>query len=169
MTLLVEEETEVTFPFDYRDLAEKVVNAALDHESFPFEVEVSLTFMDKEGIHETNREFRQIDRPTDVLSFPMIEYPAPGDFSQLEQMDDITNPETDEVVLGDIVLCVPKIYEQAEEYGHSVLREYAFLIAHSMLHLMGYDHMIESEREDMEQRQREILDKLQIYRFEEDT
>ena len=118
--------------------------------------------MDKDGIQEANREFREIDRPTDVLSFPMLDFPAAGDFSELEHMNDITNPETDEVVLGDIVLCVPKIYE------HSVKREYAFLIAHSMLHLMGYDHMEEEERREMEQRQREILDILKIYRFEEE-
>lgn len=168
MTLLVEEETEVTFPFDYKKLAEDVIDASLEHEDFPYEVEISLTFMDKEGIQEANREFREINRPTDVLSFPMLDFPAAGDFSELEHMNDITNPETDEVVLGDIVLCVPKIYEQAEEYGHSVKREYAFLIAHSMLHLMGYDHMEEEERKEMEQRQREILDILKIYRFEEE-
>lgn len=168
MTLYIEEETEVTFPFDYKKLAESVINAALDYEKFPYEVEVSLTFMDMDGIQQANREFREIDRPTDVLSFPMLSYPAPGDFSELEELNDITNPETDDVVLGDIVLCVPKIYEQAEEYGHSVKREYAFLIAHSMLHLMGYDHMEEEERIDMEKRQKEILDILKIYRFEEE-
>ncbi|MBQ1901316.1 MAG: rRNA maturation RNase YbeY [Lachnospiraceae bacterium] len=168
MTLYIEEETEVSFPFDYKELAKSVINAALDHEEFPYEVEVSLTFMDKDGIQEANRDFRQIDRPTDVLSFPMLDFPAPGDFSELEGMNDITNPETDDVVLGDIVLCVPKIYEQAEEYGHSVKREYAFLIAHSMLHLMGYDHMEDEERVEMEKRQKEILDILKIYRFEEE-
>ena len=168
MTILMEEETAVTFPFDYKALAKKVMEAALDYEGFPYEVEISLTFMDEEGIRETNRTFREIDRPTDVLSFPMLSFSEPGNFTELEDQNDITNPETDEVVLGDIILCVPKIYAQAKEYGHSIMREYAFLIAHSMLHLMGYDHMEEDEREDMERRQREILDQLQIYRFEEE-
>ena len=78
--------------------------------------------------------------------------------------DDFFNPETGEVILGDIVLSVPRILSQAEEYGHSVLREYAFLIAHSMLHLFGFDHMTESDASVMEQKQREILDILNISR-----
>ena len=94
----------------------------------------------------------------------MIEYKAPGDFSEIEDNDDLFNPESGEVILGDIVLNVPRIYKQAEEYGHSVLREYAFLIAHSMLHLMGFDHMTEEEASVMEQKQREILNILNISR-----
>jgi len=164
MTVLMESECEVGFDFDYEKVANDVINTAIDHLSFPFEAELSVTLTDDDGIHAINREFRNIDSPTDVLSFPMIEYKAPGDFSEIEDNDDLFNPESGEVILGDIVLNVPRIYKQAEEYGHSVLREYAFLIAHSMLHLFGFDHMTEAEAAVMEQKQREILDILNISR-----
>ena len=95
----------------------------------------------------------------------MIEYAEPADFDGVEdQFDDCVNPDTEEVLLGDIVICVERVYEQAEEYGHSVKREYAFLITHSMLHLMGYDHMVPEEAEVMEEHQRRILDVLKIKR-----
>ena len=101
-----------------------------------------------------NLEQRGIDRPTDVLSFPMIEYDAPGDFSVIdEETGDAFTPETGELMLGDIVISKEKVLSQAEEYGHSPKREYAFLIAHSMLHLFGYDHMEEEERAEMEAHQ----------------
>lgn len=95
-------------------------------------------------IHEMNLEQRGIDRPTDVLSFPMIEYEEPGDFSVIdEESAEAFNPESGELMLGDIVISKEKVLSQAEEYGHLPKREYAFLIAHSMLHLFGYDHMVE--------------------------
>ena len=94
----------------------------------------------------------------------MIDYPAPGDFSLLDEDLSVFDPESGEAVLGDIVLNIPQVLIQAKEYGHSVLREYAFLIAHSMLHLMGYDHMEQEEREQMEEHQRQIMDRLSITR-----
>ena len=164
MTILMESETEVDFDFDYEKVAKDVVNTALDYMKFPFETEVSITLTDNDGIQVINKEFRDIDAPTDVLSFPMIEYEKPGDFSKIEENDDLFNPETGEVILGDIVLNIPRIHAQAEEYQHSNLREYAFLIAHSMLHLMGFDHMTEAEAAVMEEKQREILNILNISR-----
>ncbi len=164
MTLLLEEETKVPFSFDYAEVAKAVIKEALRQEDFPYEVEVSLTLTGLEEIHEMNRDFREIDRPTDVLSFPQIDYPAPGDFSELTDESDVFNPDSGECILGDIVLCIPKVMEQAKEYGHSNKREYAFLIAHSMLHLMGYDHMDDAERLDMEARQEKILHALHIDR-----
>ncbi|MCR5639970.1 MAG: rRNA maturation RNase YbeY [Lachnospiraceae bacterium] len=164
MTLLIEEEIQIPFTFDYKQVARQVVEQALESEDFPYETEVSLTLTGLDEIHEINREFRDMDRPTDVLSFPQIDYPAPGDFSKLEDSMDIFNPDSGECILGDIVLCVPKVVSQAEEFGHSVMREYAFLIAHSMLHLMGYDHMEDAERLDMEARQEAILRALHIDR-----
>ncbi len=164
MTIQFEEEIPVSFPFDPKAVAEEVINAALDYEEFPYECEVSVTLTDEDSIQQINRDFREIDRVTDVLSFPMIDYPAPGDFSQLEDAFDVFDPETGEAMLGDIVLCVPRIYEQAKEYGHSVKREYAFLIAHSMLHLLGYDHMEEEERLEMEEKQKAILESINITR-----
>lgn len=111
-----------------------------------------------------NAEFREIDRATDVLSFPMVDYEEPGEFEFLEEADEYFHPETGELMLGDIVISKEKVLSQSEEYGHSPRREYAFLIAHSMLHLMGYDHMEEEERLCMEAKQRDILDRLNILR-----
>lgn len=164
MTLNFEEEVKVDFDFDYEDIAKKVIEASLDFEDFPYEVEVSLTITDNDRIHEINKEFRDTDRPTDVLSFPLLEYSSAGDFSFLDEVDDCFNPDTGEVMLGDIIISIDKVKEQAKSYGHSVLREYAFLITHSMLHLMGYDHMTEDEAKDMENRQRKILEDLGIGR-----
>lgn len=165
MTIEYEEETTVDFDFDSRQLAETVINAALDHEEFPYEAEVNLTLVDNEEIHRINREYRQIDRPTDVLSFPLLSYETAGDFSGLEdEAYENFNPDTGEILLGDIVISVEKVIEQAKSYGHSQKREYAFLILHSVLHLLGYDHMTDEERIVMETKQNEILDELKIYR-----
>ena len=165
MTLIIEEETEVFFTFDYQTVAEEVIQAAIDAENFPFEAEISLLMVSVEEIQEINCAHRQIDAPTDVLSFPMIDYQIPSDFSHLEDdSEDYFNPETGELLLGDIVISVEKVIEQAQKYGHSRERELAFLVAHSMLHLFGYDHIKESEREKMEKKQEEILKILGIER-----
>ena len=164
MTIILEEEVAVPFDFDYKQVAEDVVNEAIDFVDFPYEAEVSITITDADGIQEINREFRQIDAPTDVLSFPMLDYEAPGQFDNLEDNMDAFDPETGECILGDIVLCVPRILSQASDFGHSVKREYAFLIAHSMLHLFGYDHMTDTDASVMEAKQKEILDNLNITR-----
>ena len=165
MTIEYEEDTTVDFDFDSRQLAETVINAALDHEDFPYEAEVNLTLVDNEQILRINKEYRQIDRPTDVLSFPLLSYETAGDFSGLEEEAyENFNPDTGEILLGDIVISVEKVMEQAMSYGHSQKREYAFLILHSVLHLLGYDHMTDEERIVMEAKQNEILDDLKIYR-----
>ena len=164
MTINFEKEYDKNLDIDYETIADKVINAALDYEKCPYEAEVSLTLTDNKGIHEINREFRNIDRPTDVLSFPMVEYETPGEFDFLENEYDCFNPETGELMLGDIVISLDKVEEQAANYGHSVTREYAFLIAHSMLHLMGYDHMKEDEKNIMRQKEENVLEKLKILR-----
>ena len=165
MSFYLEEEVTVPFAFDYKALAERVVAFCLEHESFPYEAEVNLTLTDNEGIHRINKEYREIDRPTDVLSFPLLSYEAPGDFSFLEaESEDDFDPDTGEALLGDIIISVDKVQEQAENYGHSQEREFAFLICHSMLHLFGYDHMEESDAALMEAKQREILDAMGITR-----
>ncbi|MCI5621460.1 MAG: rRNA maturation RNase YbeY [Lachnospiraceae bacterium] len=165
MTIQIEEETEINLDFDYKTLAKDVILYTMEHENFPYEAEVNLTLTDNETIHQINREYRGIDRPTDVLSFPMLSYDTPGDFSALEDsVEDNFNPDTGEILLGDIIISVPKVLEQAQEYGHSPRREYAFLIVHSMLHLFGYDHMTEQEAAFMENKQKEILQELQILR-----
>lgn len=165
MTINIEKEVTLNFDFPEEEYVEKVILAAMDYVDCPYEAEVNVLFTDNAGIHEMNREYREIDRPTDVLSFPMVEYEQPGEFDTLEEtQDDCFHPETGELLLGDIVLSYDKIKEQAKEYGHSELRELCFLVAHSMLHLFGYDHMKEEEREQMEQMQREILSGLNILR-----
>lgn len=165
MSFYLEEEVNIEFEFDYKELAEKVINFSLDYAAFPYEAEVNLTLTDNDGIHAINKEFREIDRPTDVLSFPMLNYTTPGDFSFLDDEDsDDFNPDTGEALLGDIVISVDKVVEQAESFGHSIEREFAFLIVHSMLHLFGYDHMEEEEAKIMEAKQKEILNQMNILR-----
>lgn len=164
MTVTIEEEQNPEFDFEYQSLAKEVIEAAIEWEKFPYEAEVNLLLVSLEEIHDINREHRQIDRPTDVLSFPMIPYENPGDFSKIEQDEDNFNPDTGEALLGDIVLCVDKVKEQAKSYGHSEKREFAFLILHSMLHLFGYDHMEPEEAVIMEQKQRDILEHMDILR-----
>jgi len=165
MSFYLEEEVEVKFTFNYQELAERVISFCLDYVSFPYEAEVNLTLTDNEGIHVINKEYRDIDRPTDVLSFPMLSYDVPGDFCFLDNEDNNDfNPDTGEALLGDIIISVDKVFEQAESYGHSVEREYAFLITHSMLHLFGYDHMNEEEAKVMESKQKDILTQMNILR-----
>ncbi|MCI6043630.1 rRNA maturation RNase YbeY [bacterium] len=164
MTIDFSNEQEQTFDFDFLGVAEDVMEVVLDQEKCPYEAQISLVLTDDDTIHSTNREFRGIDRPTDVLSFPMIDFPAPADYSILEQDDSYFHPESGELLLGDIMISIPRAIEQAREYGHSLKREYAFLIAHSMLHLLGYDHMEENERLLMEQKQEQALQSLHIER-----
>ena len=164
MTIEFEKEYDKDLGINYEEIADKVINAALDYEECPYEAEVSLTLVDNNRIHDINKEFRDIDRPTDVLSFPMVEYDDAGEFAFLEDEDDCFNPETGELMLGDIIISLDKVEEQAIANGHSFTREYAFLIAHSMLHLMGYDHMTDDDASIMEAKQRAILDNLNITR-----
>ena len=165
MSLNLEVEVDVPFTFDYKALAGEVVAFTIDPEGFPYEAEVNLTLTDNEGIHEINRMYRQIDAPTDVLSFPMLSYEQAGDFSALEEdYEDNFNPDTGEIMLGDIVISVDRVREQAAAYGHSERREFAFLIVHSMLHLFGYDHMTPEDAAVMEPKQRQILEEMNISR-----
>ena len=165
MSLFIETEGKTEFDFDIREVAELVVDAVLEHEKCPYEAEISLLLTHNDEIHEMNLEHRGIDRSTDVLSFPMLDFDHPGDFSIIdEETADVFDPESGELMLGDIVISVDKVLEQAQEYGHSPKREYAFLIAHSMLHLCGYDHMDDEERKVMEEKQRAIMEKINILR-----
>lgn len=165
MTITIEEETKIPFSFDYKELTERVINGALDFIECPYEAEVNVLFTDNASIHEINRENRNIDSPTDVLSFPIGEYPVPGNFDTLEEeQPEVFHPETGELMLGDIVISVERVVSQAEEFGHSEERELGFLLAHSVLHLCGFDHMEEEERFVMEEKQRQIMDTLKIYR-----
>lgn len=166
MTFCVENETGAQFDFDPEEVAALVAKEVLRSEGCDREVEISLTITNDEGIQELNREFREIDRSTDVLSFPNVSYEEPGDFSVMEgeQEVDLLNPDTGNIMFGDIVVNEDRVRSQAQEYGHSTKREFAFLIAHSMLHLCGYDHMEEDEAKVMEKKQSDVLNTLGITR-----
>lgn len=158
MTSYVENETEAVFEFDIQKVADSVIERVLETEGCPYEVQVNVLLTDNAGIRTYNAEFRNIDKETDVLSFPNVEYELAGDFSGVEkQAADCFDPESGELILGDIIISVDRVKEQAESYGHSLKREFAFLVAHSMLHLCGYDHMEETEAKEMEQKQEDIL------------
>lgn len=132
----------------HEELIQKAVEAALHYEKFPRDAEVEVLFASLDEIHAINKEQRGIDRPTDVLSFPMEEDPFAAE----------PDPATDTVFLGSMVLCLDKAKSQAEEYGHSLEREIAFLTVHSILHLLGYDHELgEGEEREMFQKQEEVL------------
>ncbi len=166
MTFYVENEVLAEFDFDIEKTAELVALEVLKMENCSYDLEIGLTITDDEGIQELNREFRDIDRPTDVLSFPNVSYEKAGDFSVIEseQINDLLNPDTGKIMFGDIVINEKRVRLQASEYGHSEKREFAFLVAHSMLHLCGYDHMEEGEARIMEAKQEEVLNKLGITR-----
>lgn len=148
MIYFLNDQTIFEITYKQKILIRRAIEATLDYESFNNNAEISITFTDNNGIQRLNRDFRGLDRPTDVLSFPLTDYEA------------IDTPLADELCgsLGDVVLSLERAREQAEEYGHSLDREIAFLTVHSMLHLLGYDHETGEEDElDMRRRQSEIL------------
>ncbi|MFI3212109.1 MAG: rRNA maturation RNase YbeY [Eubacteriales bacterium] len=165
MTFYIENVTDVEFDFDIEEIAKLVANEVLDDRRCPYETEINLLITNSDEIQEYNKSTRNIDKPTDVLSFPGVDFEVPADFSLVEDsVVNYFNPESGELLLGDIVISVEKLEEQASAYGHSIKREFAFLIAHSMLHLCGYDHMEEDDAKEMEQLQEQTLQKLNITR-----
>ncbi len=148
MTLLIDNRTDFELTDEIKEMLEKVCLKSLQYEEFNEECEVSLSIVTNDEIHDINKQFRNIDSPTDVLSFPQLTF---------EEGEEADVNENGEIVLGDIIISIDRAKEQAEEYGHSLKRELAFLSVHSMLHLMGYDHMVPEEEEDMFRRQKEIL------------
>ena len=155
MTLLIDNRTDFELTEEFEKLFNDVVKESLRYEEFDPDCEVSLSIVNNEEIQEINKQFREIDAPTDVLSFPLLT------FEEGEQAD--VN-ENNEIMLGDIIISIDKAKAQAEEYGHGLRRELAFLTAHSMLHLMGYDHMEEEEQKEMFKKQDDILNNLGITR-----
>ena len=134
-----------------------VVKCVLKQEKIKHTVDVYITLTNNEEIHAVNKEYRDVDRPTDVLSFPMYER---------EEIELLKSKKQDDVeeILGDIIISIPKVIEQAEEYGHSYERELAYLTTHGMLHLLGYDHMIEEEKKEMREHEETVLSILNILR-----
>lgn len=149
---------EVELTNELMELAKESVEKSLDYFDFDFEVEVALTTVTNPSIKQINKQYRQLDKATDVLSFPMIEWKNPCDLTWFNQVvDGYLNPDNGCVLLGDIVLSMDQVTTQAYEYGHSVQREFAFLLVHSMLHLLGYDHMSIEEDHVMRTYQKKIL------------
>lgn len=147
------EQDKIEPPEDIERLIEICTAAALEEEEISDDAEVSVTLVDNARIRELNKEFRDIDRETDVLSFPMED----------EEGFEV-DPDNDAVLLGDIVISLEKAQSQAEEYGHSFRREVAFLLTHSLFHLLGYDHMTADEEKEMFSKQEKVLQKLGITR-----
>ncbi len=167
ITSCVENETDYRpETYDFKKVLQAVLKQALKSEKCPYgDVSVNLLITDEEGIRDYNRTYRNIDKVTDVLSFPNIDFETPSDFSIIEGNEaDYMDPDTHKLLLGDIVINYKRIISQAEEYGHSEKREFAFLCAHSIFHLCGYDHMEKEEALVMEQKQEAVLLSLGITR-----
>lgn len=163
MSIILENEYE--FDFDVYELSGLLLNRVLDREGIEIEAELNILICDNEEIRRVNREFRGIDRETDVLSFPSVEFARPADFSTVDTEDcSYYDPDTGEFVLGDMMISYEKMSAQAGEYGHSVKREFSFLVVHSILHLLGYDHENEEDEIRMREKQTEILESLHIKR-----
>lgn len=147
MIYFLNDQSKIEITYKAKMLIRRAICATLAHEGFENTAQVSVTFTDNEGIRALNKEFREIDKETDVLSFPLMSF------------EDTDEPPVNESenMLGDIVLSLEKAGEQAETFGHSIEREIAFLCIHSTLHLLGYDHMTEDEENEMRAAQREIL------------
>lgn len=158
MHLLIENETKVDMT-PYEDDIQAVIFAVLDLEEVTHDVEVSLTYTDNEEIRLINKEHRDKDMATDVLSFPMVQV-IDGEL----QLEDSKNYTTGDIMLGDIIISLERAEEQAKDFGHSFKREVCFLVAHSMLHLLGYDHMTEEEETRMISKQKIVMEKVGILR-----
>ncbi len=154
-----QEKVKVTYQL--KMLIRAAVEAALDYEQYGNRCEVSVTFTDNEQIRVLNKKFRHVDKPTDVLSFPLFDYDGQSEEPPVDEMTGM---------LGDIVLSLEQAQVQAEEFGHSFEREAAFLTVHSMLHLLGYDHETNAADEtDMRHRQTEIMERMGLSVAEEST
>ena len=165
MKVFFENETEDVPEFDAEKITCIVGDEILSAEKCPYNVEVNLLITDPLGIHKANNDFRGIDKVTDVLSFPGVEFSVPAAFSEIKENEaDCFDPATGDLMLGDIMINIDRVHSQALEYGHSERREFAFLVAHSMLHLCGYDHMKSDEAAVMESKQEAALQRLGITR-----
>ena len=150
MTIDIDNRTNFVWGEKWEEIIKKAVWTSLEVENFLTECEISVSIVTNEEIQAINREFRNIDKATDVLSFPQLTFEE-GEIADVN--------EKNEIVLGDIIISIDKAQQQAEEYEHSLEREVAFLTIHSMLHLMGYDHMEPEEEKEMIQKQKLILQK----------
>ncbi|MBZ4663133.1 MAG: ybeY [Caloramator sp.] len=158
-------QNKIDFTEEMKKLISKAVEGTIKYENFNKPYELSIIITDNNEIKEINKQFRGIDKETDVLSFPMLDFDD-GYYEDGEIEVDIEdiNPESGAVVLGDMIISLEKAKEQSVEYGHSFERELAFLVVHSMLHLLGYDHEEEKDRIIMRQKEEDILNNIGLSR-----
>jgi probable rRNA maturation factor len=165
MSIIIENiQKKIEYTTEIEELVNSVLNTSLQTEQFEFETEISVLLVDNEQIREINLEQRDIDKPTDVLSFPIVEMEE-GEIK--ENIGDY-DLESDELLLGDIVISLEKVKEQAEEYGHSFERELAFLVTHGFFHLLGYDHENTAQEQKMIAKQERILSLLRLTRNQDE-
>lgn len=155
MNLLIDNRTDFILNDEFKNIIEKAVYESLKFENFNQNCEVSVSIVSNEEIKRINKQFRKIDKITDVLSFPQLTF---------EENEIVDVNENGEILLGDIIISIEKAKEQSKEFGHSLQREVAFLTAHSMLHLLGYDHMNKDEENEMFSKQKNILENIGIPR-----
>ena len=142
---------------NYLELIEKVIGQAFSIEKIDkLNLYINVILTNPENIRKINKEYRNIDKETDVLSFPMFEK------SEIEEM--LKNENCIQDVLGDIIISISRVEEQAKEYGHSFEREFSYMLVHGFYHLMGYDHMNEEEKQEMRSKEENVLNKLNICR-----
>ena len=165
MSLFIEDEVNHIFDFKIEKTADEITRAVLESVDCVHNVEISLLLTDDDSIRKMNKTHLGRDKATDVLSFPMIEFDKPGSFPDVkDKYSTLSNPDSDELVLGDIVISIDTMIRQASDYNHSLKREFAFLLVHGMLHLLGFDHIEEEDRHIMEEKQRLILESVNISR-----
>ena len=160
INLEIEDDYGVDNPEELKGILEDVLISFMEMLEVPYSCDVSVTLTDDDSIREINRDMREIDKSTDVLSFPLLPFETPGDLSLAEaDRAGCFDPDTGNLLLGDVVISIDHVKAQAISYNHSEKREIAFLMAHSLLHLLGYDHETEDERIEMEKLQEEILNR----------
>ena len=155
MTLLIDNRTNFELTDEIKETLEKVCLKSLQYEEFNKDCEISLSIVTNDEIHDINKQFRNIDSPTDVLSFPQLTF---------EEGEEADVNENGEIVLGDIIISIDRAKEQAEEYGHSLKREVCYLALHGFLHCFGFDHIEKADEEEMTALANEIMDSLDIKR-----
>jgi len=162
LIFLENEQNKFELTEEIENLIKKAIELSLIKENFNIHSEISVTLMDDEGIRKVNKEYRNIDAPTDVLSFPLVEMHEGKIISNIGDYD----LDEDAIILGDILISLEMVQKQANEYQHSFERELAFLVTHGVYHLLGYDHQDEESEKLMIGKQKEVLKEMGLYQFE---
>ncbi len=161
MEIIIENEQDIIEVNDkLKDIINTAVEKSLEHEGFEIPSETSIVLTDDNGIHQLNKQYRDVDKPTDVLSFPILDILK----GQINQDSGDIDKDKELILLGDIVISLETVKRQAEEYGHSFNRELAFLTTHGMFHLLGYDHMNEADEKEMLEKQEKVLRLMELAR-----